>query len=345
MKPITVQDARRAPVPKSVFDLATSAAMVPRDSVVKEDRVFNACILYGSNVAAPEGLVQPILMAYRAGSTEDWNHRIVITRGTLDGTIITLEDPGLSTYATLESKFAWPGVHTEDPRMCWVPSGASASSGASTTPSATTSGASTALFLTYTDGSTVGIAKLDPSDLSTIYTHYLRKPPSVQATGHTGLEKNWIPFNDGTPDTLYMVYSDTPRTIFKFTDNGTKLVYESVWTHKSLRCAFGEPRGGAPPVLWRRAAEERLNEYIWFFHTKVNKLYHIGAYVTVGFQSVRFITPTPLFTGNQIVFQCGALAVGAEPSAYLISAGIHDMEIVFLKVPRSQVPLVPAELF
>ena len=338
MKPVALRDARKSPVPTSVFDLPTSCCMVPKGTLVDEERRFNACVAY-NNDHEPIGSGANILLAYRAGSTTDWNHRIVVTRGTLTEDSVALEDPGLSTYATLESSFGWPGLHTEDPRLCWVPSGAAVGASHSS------------LFLVYTDGSNVGVGKLDPTDLSTVYSHYLRKPPSVKTAGHTGLEKNWIPFSDGSPNTLFMLYSDTPRTIFKFTDNGTKLVYESVWAHKSLRCNFGQPRGGAPPVLWRRAATDgALDEYIWFFHTNASGIYHIGAYITVGFQSVRHITPTPLFSGTpqaRIVFQCGAIALGPKecPSHYVISAGVHDMDICFLKVPRSQIALVPAELY
>jgi hypothetical protein len=324
-------DAQKSGSETVVFDLSKSACKVPRESLVDEERQFNAGIILAG--------AERFIMAYRAGPLTDWNkHRVVLTTGRIEHTqtetFIELDDPGQSTYLTAESKYGWPGLHLEDPRLCWVPCGPAA-------------GCTAALFVVYTDGSTVGVAKVDPSDFSTLYSQYVRKPASVQALDHTGLEKNWIPFSDGSPNTLYMLYSDTPRTIFKFTDNGSKLVYESVWAHKHIRCAFGNPRGGAPPVLWR-TTENGKNEYIWFFHTNQQGTYHVGAYITVGFQSVRQITPVPLFSGARIVFQCGAIAVAPEapePCAYVLSAGLQDTDVVFLRVPRNGIPLVPVQVY
>lgn len=328
--PTTVQlrEARRSKTPDALFDLVYSLCSVPRAALVDQPRQFNAGLvtLHGSRG----------VLAYRVGSKLDWMHRVAVVRiceATEDA--ITLEDPAQTTLATLESKFGWPGFHTEDPRLCLVPSASGLQE----------------LFLLYTDGCTVGAAKLDPHDFSTIYSHYIRKPANVVMAEHTGLEKNWIPFSDGTPGTLYLLYSDTPRTIFKFIDNGSKLVYQSVWTHRSLRCSYGQPRGGAPPVLWMRGAGGRPNDYIWFFHTKVDGIYKIGAYVTTGgYFSITHITPVPLFTGSkgrtEVIFQCGALALPEdEPAWYVLSLGVQDESVAFLKVPRSGITLMPAEFY
>ena len=48
-------------------------------------------------------------------------------------------------------------------------------------------------FVFYTDGLTIGVAKLD-MNCETIYSHYLFCPDKTEFKHHDGREKNWIPF-------------------------------------------------------------------------------------------------------------------------------------------------------
>jgi hypothetical protein len=175
-------------------------------------------------------------------------------------------------------------------------------------------------FVCYTDGYNIGIAKLD-SNLDTLYSHYLKKPSYIRFEGGDGREKNWLPISMG--DTIHFWYSDKPRTFLVYEDTGQSLEYVSfIKTEQSIRCNFGGIRGGCSPIPYD---DDRK---IWFFHTLFEGKYRIGAYLTKGLTVVS-ITPTPIITGNHIVFPCGVIQ---HDGYFYISMGVQDRDVGILKV-------------
>ena len=206
-----------------------------------------------------------------------------------------------------------------------------------------------ALFLSYTDGMRIGIAKLNINTCETIYTHYLEAPPSVLHGESDGREKNWVPFSWG--DHLCFLYSDIPRQIFRFTDTGLKLVIEDTGIPLSPTLyPGGFIRGGCPPVKYTDG------HMIWFFHTTKGGIYSIGAYITRGFSPVVHVIQSPILKGHpqpkyqsglitkdNVVYPCGAVCTD---SGWMISMGVNDYKIGFLHVPRSVIEnYVPAGIF
>jgi hypothetical protein len=178
-------------------------------------------------------------------------------------------------------------------------------------------------FVCYTDGYKVGIAKLD-LQCNTIYSHYLNKPDEVKFEGGDGREKNWIPLSMG--DSIQIWYSDNPRTIMVYEDTGSKLEYRRFFkTNQYIKCRFGNIRGGCPPIDYDE------NTKIWFFHTLFNRKYRIGAYLTRGLEVIS-ITPSPILTGEHIVFPCGAIKNGND---FYISMGIQDRNVGILKISNA----------
>jgi predicted GH43/DUF377 family glycosyl hydrolase len=195
-------------------------------------------------------------------------------------------------------------------------------------------------FLFYTDGYKMAVAKLDIDSCEVIYSHYLIKPANALNKNSDTREKNWIPFVENNK--LYILYSDTPRTILECHDsNKTLEIVKTNVLNYSLTCMYGEIRGGCPPVHYKD------NQYIWFFHTSyksrhTNK-YCIGAYITEGYTDVILITNKPILFGRpdpgenmyaraiNIVFPCGAVKT---PRGWAISMGIQDSYIAVLEVPQ-----------
>lgn len=202
-------------------------------------------------------------------------------------------------------------------------------------------------FLFYTDGMTMGVAKLDFDSCDVIYSHFLQVPPKTIINKNSdGREKNWIPVVSGNQ--LYLLYSDTPRTFIHCRDEGIslnvlsydKLNYAVLWT-------YGDIRGGCAPI------EYDQNSLIWFFHSSKeiyssipvqnSKVYFIGAYLTtkhypfsvtqITRYPILFGTPSPLRAHRSyqtnVVFPCGAVKCD---NYFLISMGINDYCIGHVKV-------------
>ena len=177
-------------------------------------------------------------------------------------------------------------------------------------------------FVCYTDGYKVGIAKLD-INCNTIYSHYLYKPDTIKFEGGDGREKNWIPTSVG--ENIHIWYSDNPRTLLVYEDTGYKLEYKRfIKTNQRIISKFGSIRGGCPPIPYDE------NTMIWFFHTFYQDKYRIGAYLTRGLDVIS-ITPSPILSGNHIVFPCGAIQHNND---FYISMGIQDSQTGILKISR-----------
>jgi predicted GH43/DUF377 family glycosyl hydrolase len=178
-------------------------------------------------------------------------------------------------------------------------------------------------FVCYTDGYNVGIAKLD-LECNTIYSHYLKKPHDIEFEGGDGREKNWLPISNG--DYIDFWYGDNPRTFLKYRDTGTSLELHSyLKTIQRVKSNFGGIRGGCAPIDY-----DDDNTKIWFFHTIFKGKYRIGAYLTKGYDIIK-ITPSPILTGNHIVFPCGVIQRDGD---FYISMGVDDRNIGILKVSR-----------
>lgn len=211
-------------------------------------------------------------------------------------------------------------------------------------------------FLFYTDGMTMGVAKLEYDTCDVIYSHFLNVPPrTIISTGSDGREKNWIPVISN--NTLYLLYSDTPRTFIHCTDTQTELrVTNYDKLNYNITWGYGSIRGGCPPIPYDSTT------LIWFFHsakdiyysipTPNHKIYYIGAYVTSNVYpfEVKYITKFPIFFGHpspirpgftyqtNVVFPCGAVADGDN---FIVSMGINDDHIGHLKVRRNDIVWTP----
>lgn len=213
-------------------------------------------------------------------------------------------------------------------------------------------------FLFYTDGLTVGVAKLDLDTCDVIYSHFLDVPPAnIISKGSDGREKNWIPIVSNNE--LYLLYSDTPRTFIHCKDMGTKFFVEKYEKlNYIVLWKYGSIRGGCPPIYYDKTS------LIWFFHsskeihysmpTPNNKIYYIGAYISSNVYPfeikqitkfpILFGPPSPLRSGvsyqTNVVFPCGAVADGTN---FLVSMGINDYCIGHLKVFRNDIVWEPFE--
>jgi predicted GH43/DUF377 family glycosyl hydrolase len=207
-------------------------------------------------------------------------------------------------------------------------------------------------FLFYTDGMTVGVAKLDLDTCDVIYSHFLTVPPShIIGSDSDGREKNWIPIVSS--NALYLLYSDTPRTFIHCIDEGTRLSIEKYDKFNfNVLWSYGTIRGGCPPVDYDETS------LIWFFHSskKVyssmqilsDKIYFIGAYLTTKNYpfEIKQITTYPIFFGvpspisqnrtyqTNVIFPCGAVS---ENDKFIISMGINDHCIGHLKVSKNDI--------
>lgn len=214
-------------------------------------------------------------------------------------------------------------------------------------------------FVLYTDGIRMGVAKLD-EECNTLYTHYLQVPDHlVKTIDSDGREKNWIPikFVDGY---LHVLYSESPRTIFKYSDKLThlQLVKTSNLPWYNINWDHGFIRGGCPPVSYDG------DKYVWFFHsvkkapTYVNqesRIYMIGGYITKNeypYEPLQ-ITVLPVLIGwpchavsklmlqDNVVFPCGA--IHKKDDTYIICMGINDYRIAYLEVSISKLLWKPCE--
>jgi len=206
-----------------------------------------------------------------------------------------------------------------------------------------------AWFVFYTDGLRIGVAKLEIVTCETIYSHYLYTPRQALHGESDGREKNWIPFVSGK--TLYILYSDMPRTIIECYDTEISLEMKPIfYTSPETQFVwnYGAIRGGSPPVDY--------NEYslIWFFHSQksfethigLKRVYMIGVYVSENVFpfTIQKYSQLPLLIGipaeassirslqDCVVFPCGAVKT---ESGWKISMGVNDHETAFLDVNES----------
>lgn len=154
---------------------------------------------------------------------------------------------------------------------------------------------------------------------------------------NTGHEKNWLWFIH--ENRLNLIYSANPHTVVEF-DGGLRVVTERR-TDAKVPWAFGEIRGGTPPV--------RVGgEYFTFFHsslpwTKIFRRYYMGCYAFEAkppFHITR-ITQQPLLIGSQrdywvdkkplVVFPCGALVRGQN---WLVTLGVNDLKCGWIEIPH-----------
>jgi predicted GH43/DUF377 family glycosyl hydrolase len=192
----------------------------------------------------------------------------------------------------------------------------------------------------------MGVAKLD-EECNTIYSHYLTVPEEAFNNETDGREKNWIPitFKDGY---LHILYSETPKILFKCKDTGTSLIFVRTMTfNDSIRWKHGHVRGGCPPLPFKN------DKYIWFFHSvktlptyvsEYSRVYGIGAYITTNkfpYNVLRITTlhvllgwpshaVNKLMLQDNVVFPCGA--VQRDANTYVICMGVNDYKIAYLTV-------------
>jgi predicted GH43/DUF377 family glycosyl hydrolase len=207
-------------------------------------------------------------------------------------------------------------------------------------------------FVFYTDGLTIGVAKLDLETCDIIYSHYLQVPPNdILSSESDGREKNWIPVVSNNK--LYLLYSDNPRTFIHCVDEGNRLnVINYDKLNFSVTWSYGKVRGGCPPVEYD---EDTL---IWFFHSSTqwystmymigSRIYFIGAYLTTKKYpfEIKKISKFPVFFGppshvseksvhqTNVAFPCGAVT---ENDEFIISMGINDHYIAHLKVSKNDI--------
>lgn len=206
-------------------------------------------------------------------------------------------------------------------------------------------------FVFYTDGLTIGVAKLHLDTCDLVYSHYL-KPPSGSRYDHSdGREKNWIPAIANNE--LYILYSEEPRTFFYCKDELTKLtIVKPDILEYFVTWPYGIIRGSCPPISYDN---DRL---IWFFHsakhvsfllsTDNTRKYFIGAYLTSKYYpfEIESITTYPIFFGipshiskennyqTNVVFPCGAVQEG---DTFIISMGVNDFCIGHLRIDKKDI--------
>jgi predicted GH43/DUF377 family glycosyl hydrolase len=138
-----------------------------------------------------------------------------------------------------------PGYHVEDPRLFIH---------------------NDELYISYTDGYTLGQAKIDTASLTASESFYLKKPAQKKT------EKNWTFFSH--QGKLYSVYSINPHVIYEINGSDYKVSFETEFNNS---WKWGELRGGTSPVLTD-------DGYLSFFHSSIDSIggyrqYFMGAYL------------------------------------------------------------------
>lgn len=222
------------------------------------------------------------------------------------------------------------GEHVEDPRVVQF---------------------NNAWFVFYTDGISIGVAKLDLETCDVIYSHFMNSPPEHirRLKDSDGREKNWIPFVSNNQ--LYILYSDSPRTYILCKDNETRLeVQKYDKLLYSLTYDYGTVRGGCPPIKFGPKS------LIWFFHSTRRSntiigddrsIYMISAYLSSNeypFEITKILIapvlvgiPSPVSMNilyqDNVVYPCGAVVI--DDNTFLISMGINDYKIGHLYVKKT----------
>jgi predicted GH43/DUF377 family glycosyl hydrolase len=208
-----------------------------------------------------------------------------------------------------------------------------------------------AWFIFYTDGISIGVAKLDLETCDVIYSHFMNSPPEYirRMKDSDGREKNWIPFVSNNQ--LYLLYSESPRTYILCSDDKIRLsVQKYDKMIYSVNYDYGTIRGGCPPIAFNNKT------LIWFFHSTRRSntvigdgrtIYMISAYLSSNVYpfEVSKILIAPLLIGipspvdtqillqDNVVYPCGAVVI--DDDTFLISMGINDYKIGHLYVKKT----------
>lgn len=151
-------------------------------------------------------------------------------------------------------------------------------------------------------------------------------------------EKNWCWFHQRSQ--WHFVYTIQPHVVVRMkVDGEVDQRFEN--EPASIPWAYGEPRGGTPPI-------KVGDEYLCFFHSaikwkKPKRRYFMGAYtfsVKPPFQLLR-VTPKPLLVGSEAdfrvlagppcVFPCGALL--EEGASWIVTFGVNDEQCGWVRIP------------
>jgi predicted GH43/DUF377 family glycosyl hydrolase len=286
---------------------------------------YNACLLKDGR------------LFYRTGKEpKGFEDRIATCLLDDDLNVISRSNKLIMTYSNWEESARTPalkrlmttvfksGEHVEDPRAILIGNN---------------------YFVFYTDGLTIGVAKLD-LNCDTIYSHYLFLPQNQTVFKHSdGREKNWIPVV--SDNKLYLLYGSDPCIYLECIDEGNRLAIKNVFQLSySIKWPFGYVRGSAPP------AQYNSGSLLWVFHStmifnthaKLNSIHYMfGVYVTENkfpFNLIK-VCKLPLLIGipshgsttlslqHNVVYPCGIIETD---SGWRISMGVNDYEIACLDV-------------
>lgn len=209
---------------------------------------------------------------------------------------------------------AAPGWHVEDPRLFVYNDN---------------------LYLSYTDGWQMALAKINTEVLQAEESFYLEKPDKKLT------EKNWTFFEH--EQKLYCIYDLSKQEIFEVNDRQWTPVYKTPFEHE---WKYGTIRGGTNPVRFG-------DNYLTFFHSafplrhknRNGRQYFMGAILFEAkppFKVVS-ISKEPLLTGEWIpesiprlspyifvVFPNGKIRVG---NSWIVSFGYNDYCCRLAEVP------------
>lgn len=312
----------------AVKELYKGLLPVSRSVIIDSSKLIQTYPAYGSgNVRVTNWLNCSMLefngkiyFAYRMES-KPWCTRTKIGLCLLDSNLQPIKESNvlLELHSDLQNcvfqnNKSFPrGFHVEDPRLFVFNNN---------------------LFISYTDGFTMGQAKINPDTLQASESFYLDKP----VKGRT--EKNWTFFEHGGK--LLTVYNTQPHTIFEMAwskfEEKYKTEFESNWQ-------YGIIRGGTSP--------QRIGKhYISFFHSALDfiykgqssRQYFMGAYLFNAEPSfeVVAISKQPLLVGEMIspaiqrlnnkiyvVFPSGKIR---REGKWIISFGYNDAQCRYIEI-------------
>jgi hypothetical protein len=341
----------------SVFSVAKHVSILPSETLKDESLDADSSYFYNASILRAPTDAASYVLAYRFGRNPPCHFdqiaacRLDTDLKVVPDSVIPLELHSNYAESTAGKLRGLPrfenGVHVEDPRIVTYREH---------------------IFVTYTDGWTMGVAKLCPTTFSTLYTHYLAAPACARPAisyGHgkyDGREKNWAPFVSDDGRYLCYIYNDNPRTVLMYEDTGNQLTFRYLTVcPNELTWTFGTVRGGTPAIPFRGSTEE-VGLLLAFFHSSHIQqnavVYHVGAYVFEPVPPFRILKQTmvPLLSGEKsvgdrspglyahpyVVFPGGAVQ-SIDGESFVLSLGINDVNVGLLTIPRSRLEdaLVP----
>lgn len=170
--------------------------------------------------------------------------------------------------------------------------------------------------------------------------------PKYGKNDWTGYEKNWVPFMHGTK--LCFIYSSSPENIVIEVE-GDEVVNK--YTSKSLPWAWGEIRGGTPPIDFKGYQLRFFHSS--FHHTESRETwrYHIGCCVVnpdPPFEMM-FISSSPILSGHEwrnpnahhqkqnVAIPYGVVKEGED--TLLLSVGVNDSASCIVRLNERQLRL------